>query len=107
MDSTVLDGSVITSLGALYYQVPGWPLAFGDKKKARSYLEKAVAMSENGLDANYFYGDFLIDRKLYLEAIPVLENALAAPVLEGRPIADQGRREAVQILLDYAKNKVS
>ncbi|MCK5923733.1 MAG: hypothetical protein KAG66_22555, partial [Methylococcales bacterium] len=38
IDSATLDGSVMTSLGALYYQVPGWPVGFGNKKKARKYL---------------------------------------------------------------------
>lgn len=29
-----LDGSAYTSLGSLYYQVPGWPIGFGDDDKA-------------------------------------------------------------------------
>ena len=105
MDSTTLDGSVMTSLGALYYQVPGWPMGFGNKKKARNYLEKVVQMSENGLDANYFYGDFLIGRKEYSKAVEVLETALSAPTLKNRPIADQGRRREIKDLLQIAKDK--
>src|SRR6187402_673601 len=27
----VLHGSIYTTLGSLYYQVPGWPVGFGDK----------------------------------------------------------------------------
>jgi tetratricopeptide (TPR) repeat protein len=107
IDSQVLDGSVLTSLGALYYQVPSWPLGFGDKELARKYLEKAVSISENGLDANFFYGDFLIERKLYSEAIPALERALSAPPVPGRPVADQGRREEIRERLEFAKSKVS
>ena len=30
LDANALDGAAYTSLGALYYQVPGWPLGFGD-----------------------------------------------------------------------------
>ena len=30
-----LDGSAYTSLGSLYYQVPGWPLGFGDDEVLR------------------------------------------------------------------------
>lgn len=31
-----LEGSALTSLGTLYYKVPGWPVAFGDKEKQSS-----------------------------------------------------------------------
>lgn len=106
IDSNALGGSVMTSLGALYYQVPGWPLGFGDKKIAREYLEKAVQINENGLDSNYFYGDFLLDRKEYTKAISVLEHALEAPSLEQRPVADQGRREEIEALLKVARSKL-
>jgi len=105
IDRTALGGSIMTSLGALYYQVPGWPLGFGDKEKAREYLEKAVQINENGLDSNYFYGDFLVDRKEYTKAVGVLEHALRAPALIQRPVADQGRREEIRALLEVARSK--
>ena len=104
IDSSALGGSIMTSLGALYYQVPGWPLGFGDKSKAREYLEKAVQINENGLDSNYFYGDFLVNRKEYTKAISVLERALAAPALYQRPVADQGRRDEIKALLEVARS---
>ncbi|WP_395443233.1 hypothetical protein [Caulobacter sp. UC70_42] len=44
------DGSVYTSLGSLYAQVPGFPIGFGDPAKARSYLQKALAANPNGVD---------------------------------------------------------
>jgi tetratricopeptide (TPR) repeat protein len=58
IDATVLDGSIYTSLGSLYYQVPGWPIGFGDDDKAEAYLKKALAINPEGIDPNYFYGDF-------------------------------------------------
>lgn len=33
MDPKALQGSAYTSLGALYDQVPGWPLSFGDQDR--------------------------------------------------------------------------
>jgi tetratricopeptide (TPR) repeat protein len=105
IDRNALGGSIMTSLGALYYQVPGWPLGFGDKKKAREYLEKAVQINENSLDANFFYGDFLVGRKEYNRAISVLEHALDAPALDQRPVADQGRRAEIKELLEVARSK--
>ena len=105
IDRNALGGSIMTSLGALYYQVPGWPLGFGDKKKAREYLEQAVQINKNGLEANYFYGDFLMDRKEYSRAVSVLEHALDAPALDQRPVADQGRRAEIKVLLEVARSK--
>ena len=100
-----LDGSIYTSLGALYYQVPGWPIGFGDKKQARYYLEKAIKNFPNKLDSGYFYGDYLFQQREYSKARDVLENALLAPQLPGRPIADQGRRKEIRDLLEKEKLK--
>jgi len=105
IDDNALDGSAYTSLGALYYQVPGWPLSFGSDKKARHYLEMALTMNPDGIDPNYFYGDFLISQKEYAEARKVLQHALEAPLRAGREIADDGRREEIQKLLSLLKAK--
>ena len=45
IDENALEGSAYTSLGSLYYQVPGWPLGFGDDDKARRYLQKALSLT--------------------------------------------------------------
>src|SRR5450830_1368977 len=91
-----LQGSAYTSLGSLYYKVPGWPIGFGDKKKARVYLEKAVKLNPDGIDSNYFYGDYLLEQGEYGKAREYLEKALTAPARSGREDADQGRRTEVQ-----------
>lgn len=99
IDDDALDGSAYTSLGALYYQVPGWPIAFGNDKKAREFLEKAVSINPDGIDSNYFYGQFLIEQKEYDKARQVLNKALRAPARPGRELADTGRREEIRQLL--------
>lgn len=91
-----LNGSAYTSLGALYYQVPGWPLSFGDDKKAEELLKQALAINPEGIDPNYFYGDFLMDQKQYGEARKVFEKALKAPDRPGRAKADAFRREEIR-----------
>ncbi len=106
IDPKVLNGAVYTTLGSLYYQVPGWPLGFGDDDKAESYLKKGLALAPNDIDANYFYGDFLLDDGRYAEAIPVLEKALAAAPRAGRDVADSGRKQEIQHKLDAAKSKI-
>jgi tetratricopeptide (TPR) repeat protein len=102
IDADALDGSAYTSLGALYYKVPGFPLGFGDKDKARSYLERALAISPNGLDANFFYGEFLLEQDRVAQAREHLEKALRAPPRPGRELADAGRRKEIEALLEKA-----
>lgn len=106
IDAAVLDGSVYTSLGSLYYQVPGWPIGFGDDEKAKSYLEKALSMNPNGIDPNYFYGDFLMQEGEYARAISAFDKAMAAPARPGREIADKGRREEISTLMAKARQKL-
>lgn len=99
IDTKALDGSVHTSLGSLYYQVPGWPVAFGDNKLAAQHLKMALEINPNGIDPNYFYGDFLIQDDHPDEAKPYLEKALQAPDRPGRAIADAGRRQEIRAAL--------
>jgi tetratricopeptide (TPR) repeat protein len=101
-----LDGSIYTSLGSLYYKVPGWPVSFGDNDKARAYLEQARAINPDGMDPNYFYGDFLIEQGDYAQAVQVLQHALQAPPRPDRPLADAGRRDEILADLDRAKAKL-
>lgn len=101
-----LDGSAYTSLGSLYYQVPGWPIGFGDKDKARELLTKALTINPKGIDANYFMGDFLFRSGEYDKARTALETALQAPPRPTRPLADEGRRKEIEVLLAKVKDKL-
>ncbi|HGY0992364.1 TPA: tetratricopeptide repeat protein [Aeromonas salmonicida subsp. pectinolytica] len=91
-DPKAPEGSAYTSLGSLYYQVPGWPVGFGDDEKAEELLKQALALNPAGIDPNFFYGDFLLDQGRKAEAKTYLDKALAAPDRPGRELADQGRR---------------
>jgi len=99
LDANALDGAAYTSLGALYYQVPGWPLGFGDDETARTMLRKGLAIDPDGIDANYFYADFLRDQKDWAGARAAFQKALAAPPRPGREVADAGRRQEAQTKL--------
>ena len=105
MNPNALEGSAYTSLGSLYYKVPAWPIGFGDNGKARAYLEQARAINPDGIDPNYFYGDFLLGTDHAKEAIPVLEHALQAPPRPGREIADMGRRQEITEALAKARKE--
>ncbi|TMW12265.1 tetratricopeptide repeat protein [Alloalcanivorax gelatiniphagus] len=95
-DERSLDGSALTSLGSLYYQVPGWPIGFGDDDKARELLTRALEINPNGIDSNYFYADFLLDQGDQDGARRYFTKALQAPPRPQRPLADQGRRQDIQ-----------
>lgn len=100
-----LAGSAYTSLGSLYYQVPGWPIGFGDDKKALEYLKKGLAVNPDGIDSNFFYGDFLFRNGELDNAERVLKKALLAAPRPGRKIADDGRRREISDLLEKIAEK--
>jgi tetratricopeptide (TPR) repeat protein len=103
IDANALDGSAYNSLGVLYYKVPRWPVGFGDKAKAGELLQKALAVNPQGIDPNFFYGEYLAESDLRDEAIVYLERALQAPARPGRQIADAGRRDEIRALLAKLK----
>lgn len=100
LDEKALNGSAYTSLATLYAKVPGWPLGFGDKKKAEELFQKSLAANPDGIDPNYFYGEYLIEQDRVAQGRSHLEKALKAPARPGRELADQGRRQEIQALLN-------
>ena len=107
IDDKAMDASAYTSLGALYHKLPGFPIAFGSDKKARMYLEKALQISPNAVDPNYFYGELLYDKGEYAKALEYLEKALKAPPRPGRETADAGRRQEIGALIAKTKREMS
>ena len=106
IDPNALDGSAYTSLGTLYFRVPGFPIGFGDDDKARELLQKALKINPNGIDPNYFYADFLVDQGEYKAALPYLERAAQAPARPGREVADQGRHAEINALMAKVKKEL-
>ena len=107
LDPNALDGSAYTSLGTLYYKVPGFPLGFGDDEKAGKLLQKALALNPNGIDPNYFYAEYLFEQGRYPEALPYLDKAGKAAPRPGREVADKGRRGEIAALTAKVKAKMS
>ena len=101
-----MDAGAPTALGVLYDRAPGFPIGFGDKARARHYLEEAIRNAPNGLDANFFYGDFLYKHGEQSEAVKVLEHALTLPELSNRPIWDKSLRAAIRHILSEMQNYV-
>lgn len=99
INDRALSGSAYTSLATLYAKVPGWPVGFGDKERAEEYFKKSLAINPNGIDPNYFYGEYLVERERFAEARILLEKALNAPPRQGRELADSGRRQEISALI--------
>ncbi len=106
LDPTALQGSAFTSLGVLYAKVPGWPIGFGDNKKAKELLLKALEQNPQGIDPNYFYADYLAGKRDWAEALRYLEIAKAAAPRPGRESADAGRQQEIAALLAKVQKKL-
>lgn len=98
VDPSVLGGTAVSSLATLYAKVPGWPVSFGDDDKARELYQQALAINPTGIDQHYFYAAFLADQGEYAAAREHLDKARAAPARPARPLADEGRRQAIEAL---------
>jgi len=107
LDPSALDGSAYTSLGTLYFKVPGFPLGFGDHDKARELLTKALEINPNGIDPNYFFAEFLYEQGDYAKALQHLDRASKAPPRPGRELADKGRQADIAALAAKVKAKMS
>ena len=105
IDPKAMNGSIYTTLGSFYYMVPGGFVGFGDTDKARAYLDKALEIAPDDMDANYFNGDFWLEEKKYDKAIPYFEKVLALPDVEGRPVYSKGRKAEAAEKLAKAKKK--
>ncbi len=105
-DPKALDAGAPTSLGVLYYRVPGFPLGWGDTSKARKLLQEAVANAPNGRDAHYFYADFLYEQGEYQEAKKVLAEAMSLPAHPERPVWDKYFPLVMRSLMDKIRDKL-
>ncbi|QHJ10989.1 hypothetical protein FX988_01211 [Paraglaciecola mesophila] len=99
IDDDALEGVATFSLGTLYHKVPGWPLSFGNDKKAKKLLLSAVERHPKSIDSNFFFGEFLFNDGDSQEAKAYLLRAKQAPQRLDRPVADKYRRMAIDELL--------
>lgn len=98
-----MNGAVYVSLGSLYAQVPGAPIGFGNRQRAREYLQRGLAMAPNDVDANFFMGDLLMREHDWAGAARYLQRAVDAPARPGRTAADRGRKAEARALLARAQ----
>lgn len=99
LNPTAMAGAAYTQLGALYYHTPGWPLGFGNRTKAGELLQKGLKFDPDGIDSNYFYGDFLLEQGQQRLARQYLLRAQKAESRPGQALADSGRQKDIAKLL--------
>ncbi len=94
-----MDGSAYVTLGTLYYMAPKWPIGFGDEETAQKMLQTALKINPNGIESNYFYGDFLLSNNNFNEAEKYFKRALAIPARAEQFYADNQLKEQARIAL--------
>lgn len=103
-----LDGAAYLTLGTLYYMVPGWPVSFGDNQLAEQMLRASLAVNPNGIDANYYYGDFLLQQDRVREAESYFLKASLASVRKQQVLSDSRLQQQAKLaLVNVAQQKAA
>lgn len=101
LDEKALKGSAYTGLATLHARGLVWPFGFGGKNRIRAekYFRKSLAIDPEGIDPNFFYGEYLYGLYRLSEARALFEHALRTPPRPGQELADSGRREEIRAFL--------
>ena len=99
LNPKALDGAAYVTLGTLYYMVPSWPISFGDPQIAEQLLKTSLHINPNGIDATYFYGDYLLQQGRIHEAEFYFSKALQLPVRKQQPLADSRLQQDAKLAL--------
>ena len=85
--------------------MPGFPVGFGDDKKAKELLKKALEINPNGIDPNYFYAEFLFDEATTPRRCSTSRRPPRRRRARAAKSADKGRRAEIAALLAKVKAK--
>lgn len=108
LDPNAFGASAHAVLGRIFVSIPGWPIAFGDKKKGISHMQKALELAPGGMDSNVTYAGYLLEEKEYAEAKKYFLKAKKAPPREYREKADIELHKMIdETLLDIEKKLVN
>ena len=107
LDPNAANGLGLSELGTLYYQVPGFPVAFGDRAKAARYLKRALQVAPDSIAVNLAYADFLATSKQPFRAIDVLHFVIKIIPRPDHWLADRGRKAEAEALLGQVQAKLA
>lgn len=105
---SALNGAAYLTLGTLYYRVPGWPVSFGDNQVAEQMLKTSLQINPHGVDANYFYGDYLLRQERVAEAEVYFRKATQVSVRKQQLLNDmQLQKDAKSALTNIHLKKTA
>ena len=107
IDPNAANGLGLSQLGTLYYQVPGFPIAFGDRAKAGRYIRRALQVAPDSIAVNLAYADYLATGKEPFRALDILRSLLRLKPRHSQVLADNGRRAEALALLALVQSKVT
>ena len=81
-------------------------MGFGDDDEAGEYLQKGLSLNPDGIDPNYFYGEYLFEQGEYEKSRQHLLKAKNAQPRPDRPVADRGRQVEIDDLLSKLDDKL-
>lgn len=105
IDPQTMGGSAYVTLGTLYYMVPKWPISFGDDDAAKQMLEAALKINPDSIDANYFYGEFLLQHNKPNDAAIYFKKASVTPARTEQLFADNQLKAEARIALENAQQR--
>jgi tetratricopeptide (TPR) repeat protein len=105
LDPKAEDSYALGVLGLMYAKVPGWPIGFGDEKKAKELLKKGLEISPDGMNINYLYASYLFDSGDYKKALVHIQKAEQAT--PPAPVDMwSGRQQEIRELAAKIQNKL-
>lgn len=105
LDPKAEDSYALGVLGMMYSKVPGWPVGFGDDKKAKELFKKGLEASPQGVNINYLYASYLFDKGDFQQAQTYIKKAeqAAAP---GSADVWAGRQQEIHELAEKIQKQV-
>ena len=97
-------GMLEATLGALYFQVPGFPLGFGDSAAAEAHFRASLIADPTSPESLFYFGDFLLAQHRDEEAVASFRKALRGLPRAGRPIGDAGLTHRIEAGLALASH---
>lgn len=83
--------AALASLGTLHSKVPGWPIGFGNDKKAKKFFEDAEQAGADTLDFYMMYAEYALNKGMKDKALALLQASEEVEPRAERNISDAAR----------------
>lgn len=83
--------AALASLGTLHSKVPGWPVGFGNDKKAKQFFEDAEQAGAGSLDFYMMYAEYALSKGMKEKALSLLQASEQVAPRSDRQVTDAAR----------------